>query len=286
MSGALSWQRNTNHNRLLTPKTGNAPVTLDYFGGSAFRLTTAAGITVMIDPWRNHPSGRMDWFFHDFPPTRADIALSTHAHFDHDALHLVDASVGLDRLIGTYELGDLRITGIADKHAIDDQAAPYDMHRLATYFGKPNMVPPDNGRSWDNCLMLIETSGLRILHWGDNRHNPPEDVWERLGHIDVAILPIDGSQHVLSYDHIAAIQRRLLPRLTIPCHYYIWNVTKQQSTLLPPTDWLATQDVMPVKNARIVLSDLPDTHKAVDFGETVAFDVDAWHRGNGLFLGS
>ena len=124
-TGLNAWQMASNHNRMIdfqataaaqSPSREGA-VELAFFGSSAFRITTPTGVTVMVDPWRNHPSRAWDWYFHDFPITAVDIGVSTHAHFDHDALHRLDASVLLDRLIGTYSFGDLKIHGIADKHA-------------------------------------------------------------------------------------------------------------------------------------------------------------------------
>ena len=41
-------------------------------------------------------------------------------------------------------------------------------------------------------MYLIETGGPRFLMWGDNRHAPPESVWERIGRVDVLALPVDG----------------------------------------------------------------------------------------------
>lgn len=288
--GSSTWRNTTNHNAMIAHQKGIEPlgnVELAYFGGSAFRITSPSGLTLLIDPWRNHPAGTADWFYHDFPHTQVDIGASTHAHFDHDALHRLDASTLLDRLIGTYEFGDLRLTGIADKHAIDDAAAPYEMHRLAAYFGGPNMVPPNNARCWDNCPLLIETGGLRILHWGDNRHNPPEDVWDRIGEVDVVILPIDDSEHIISYKNIDAIATRLKARLVVPCHYYVWNVVQRQSTLLPPDRWLSNQaHTLKASNGTLMLNDLPTQTTAVDFGEDVAFDVDAWHGANGVSVQS
>jgi hypothetical protein len=66
-------------------------------------------MSVMIDPWRNHPSRTWDWYFHDFPITLVDVGVSTHAHFDHDALHRLDAHVLLDRLNGMYRFGDMQL---------------------------------------------------------------------------------------------------------------------------------------------------------------------------------
>ena len=57
-------------------------VQIAYFGSSAFRVTSPEGISVMIDPWRNHPSRKWDWYFADMPETAVDIGVSTHAHLD------------------------------------------------------------------------------------------------------------------------------------------------------------------------------------------------------------
>lgn len=63
-----------------------------YFGGSAFRITTPAGLTITVDPWRNPPAGNWDWYLYDFPTVEVDIGISTYAHFDHDGLHVLRAS--------------------------------------------------------------------------------------------------------------------------------------------------------------------------------------------------
>ena len=103
--GLQSWQHTTNHNKMIELQGGNSAseggVELAHFGSSAFRITSPSGISVMLDPWRNLPTRRWDWYFYDFPRTAVDIGVSTHAHFDHDALHRLDAHVLLDRLIGT-----------------------------------------------------------------------------------------------------------------------------------------------------------------------------------------
>ncbi len=116
-AGLTTWRRVTNHNRMIElqaradamdPATPGQ-VKLAYFGSSAFRIASPEGITVMVDPWRNHPSRKWDWYFHDMPETPVDIGCSTHAHFDHDALDRLDAHVLLDRPIGRFEFGDVDV---------------------------------------------------------------------------------------------------------------------------------------------------------------------------------
>lgn len=297
-AGLNAWRHTTNHNRMMElQERAGAPsavgaVKLAFFGSSAFRITTPAGLTIMIDPWRNLPTGKWDWYFHDFPETEVDIGVSTHAHFDHDGLHLLDASVLLDRLIGTYQFADVALTGIADKHAVDASNAVYDMHLINSTFGGQKLDPPDNVRSFDNCVVLVETGGLRILHWGDNRHNPPEDFWGRVGAVDILLIPVDDSQHVMGYGMCEDIIERLAPKVVVPHHYYIWDVVQRQSTLLPVDRWLETQDGradvhhLPSAEVTYTLDTLPVKRTIDHFGVHVAFDVQAWHAANGLVIPS
>jgi L-ascorbate metabolism protein UlaG (beta-lactamase superfamily) len=261
-------------------KGGPGSVNLDYYGSSAFQITSPAGITLMIDPWRNHPTRKWDWYFNDFPITKVDIGISSHAHFDHDALHLLDAHVLLDRLIGTYNFGDIKITGIADKHATDSSAAVYDSKRIIKEFDNIDITPPNNPRSWDHCLLLIETGGLRILAWGDNRHNPPEEVWDAIGDVDIVLLPIDDSQHVISFPHAKEIIERLNAAIIIPHHYYIFDITVRQSTLQLAEKWLETQKHvvrLTSGSKNYHPKDLIDVRNRIDFfGDHVAFDKKKW----------
>jgi L-ascorbate metabolism protein UlaG (beta-lactamase superfamily) len=285
--GLSSWRMSSNHNRMMelqrtAMKGGPSTVTVDYFGSSAFRITSPAGITLMIDPWRNHPTGKWDWYFRDFPLTKVDIGISTHAHFDHDALHLLDAHVLLDRLIGTYTFGDIKITGIADKHATDSSSAVYDSRRIIQEFDNIDITPPNNPRSWDHCLLIIETGGLKFLAWGDNRHNPPEEVWNVIGNIDLVLLPIDGSQHVMGFHHTEEIIERLNPSVIIPHHYYIFDLTVRQSTLQSADAWVGAQkDVVKLDAPTVQYSpkELANIKKRVDFfGDYVAFDKKKWRE--------
>ena len=289
-SGPSAWRQRSNQNRMIefqqaAPAVG--PVRLAFFGSSAFRITAPSGLTVMIDPWRNLPTGKWDWYFHDFPETQVDIGVSTHAHFDHDALHCLDASVLLDRPIGRYEFADVKIEAIADKHATDATYATYDFKLINSYFGGQGVEPPKNARSWDNCLVVVETGGLRILHWGDNRHDPPEEIWQRLGSIDILLMPVDDSQHVMGNPMVAEVIAHVAPKIVVPHHYYTWNVVQRQSTLLPVEAWLAEQsEVRRLDGAETAYDPetLPDRQRIDYFGDHVAFDVDAWHRANGMDL--
>jgi L-ascorbate metabolism protein UlaG (beta-lactamase superfamily) len=283
--GLWGWKQPENHNHMieLQENPDSAPdetsIELAYFGGSAFRITSPAGLTMMIDPWRNPPWGSWDWYLYDFPKVEVDIGLSTHSHFDHDGLHALSANTLLDRLVGTYRFADVTITGIADKHVSDSRHNAYDWAEMTRRLTNMETRPPGNWRSFDNCLILVEVAGLRILHWGDNRPDPPAKVWERLGSVDVALLPIDGSQHVLSYAQAEDVARGLQAKLIVPHHYHVWDVTTRGSTLLPPDEWVnGRADSIWTQSGAVRLSrESVSRHdgQALCFGECVAFEKPA-----------
>ena len=291
-NGLNTWQLMTNHNKMIELQKklydgealpSEAPVELAFFGSSAFRATSPAGICVMCDPWRNFPTRKWDWYFKDFPRIPVDIGVSTHAHFDHDALHRLDAHVLIDRLIGTYTFGDVTIRGIADKHETDSSSAIYDFKKIILDFDGIDITPPNNPRSWDHCLIVIETGGLRILDWGDNRHNPPEEVWDMLGNIDIALLPVDGSRHVMGFHQVEHIIERLKPKVVVPHHYYIYDVIQRQSTLQTADAWVEEKPGAvwldgPTKT--YTPEEVSGLDRAVHyFGGHVAFDAEAWRNG-------
>ena len=166
---------------------------------------------------------------------------------------------------------------------MDSSCAIYDFKKIHRLFHGTDVEPPNNPRSWDHCLIVVETGGIRIVHWGDNRHNPPANIWKSLGHIDIALLPIDGSQHVMGHVHVESIIEQLNPRVIVPHHYYIWDMTQRQSTLLPADDWVDSRTsperiAGPRKTYQIAEIDKLD--RAVHFfGDQVAFDKNSWREG-------
>src|SRR5580692_3093545 len=112
-----------NDNSLITiQKEGGDPtragdVKIEFYGHDAFKITSPKGLTVLTDPWRNDSTGAYPkWFLNEFPALRVDIVLSTHAHFDHDAVERPNGLMVLERMVGQFKLSDIEITGRADKH--------------------------------------------------------------------------------------------------------------------------------------------------------------------------
>lgn len=210
-------------------------IRIEFYGHDAFKITSPAGLTVLTDPWRNDPTGLYPkWFLTDFPAIRVDIVLSTHAHFDHDAVERPNGLLVLARLIGEFRLGDVEILGLADKHKcepVSDQGSSKD--------SGANTCPPNNVIGLDNAIQIIETGGLRIAVWGDNRAVPDPSLDHSLRNVDVLVLPIET---VLTRDEVDAILRKYDPKAIIPAHYFLKGLTTDASGLELPEEWIREQE--------------------------------------------
>ena len=146
------------------------------------------------------------------------MGLITHAHFDHDAVERLPEAASVLRMPGDFNASDLRIRGVQDLHS--------GASRL---------------RDFPNVMFQLESNGVRFLHIGDNRVEWPEDVAQAVGDIDVLLVTVDDSNHLLNYEQVDSLVQRLQPRIVIPMHYAIPGLYSSECELLPPDGWLKRQ---------------------------------------------
>ena len=189
---------------------------LTYFGHCAFRWETPGGLTVMADPYRNQ-AGRY-WFSRLFPDVHCDLGLISHGHFDHDAADRLPEAASILRMPGDFAIGDLQIRGIRDLHS--------GASRL---------------RDFPNVMFRLEVDGVSYLHIGDNRADWTDEVARAVGEVDVLLVTVDDSIHLLTYEEVDGLVQRLQPKVVIPMHYFISGLSASGNDLLPPERWLDRQ---------------------------------------------
>jgi len=185
-------------------------VAIEYIAHSCFRIHTARGTRLLIDPYASRV-----WLGYDFPhKLAADSVLITHPHYDHDADTLIGhqpppwtPDVRVMRDPGAYKVSDVTITGIRGKHADPG----------GKEFGQTNTI-------W-----LLEVDGLRIAHIGDNGPLTEANLQE-LGRVDILMMPIDAKHHILKEAEIEAIRKALHPRVVIPMHYRLPDLESSADT--------------------------------------------------------
>ena len=190
-------------------------VSMHYFGHSAFMWRSPKGYRILIDPYGN-PTGPR-WFHRPFPSVRCDIVLVTHPHFDHDAVDRVQGRPTFLRHPLELCGDDFRIRGIMGKHAKD----------FGQEFGQQNLI------------FIVQTAGITFCHLGDNRADLSEATLNALGEVDVLMVSVDESQHLLTYAEVDQIVACLKPAIVIPMHYWIKGLTASTSSLGGIENWLA-----------------------------------------------
>ena len=130
---------------------------------------------MLADRYRN--ISQRHWFTRLFPGVECGLGLIIHAHFDHDAAERLPEGASLFRMPGELVNRDMTVRGVLDLHA--------GASRL---------------RDFPNVMLRLETGGISFLHLGGNRADWPADVASSIGDIDVLLVTVDGSNHLLSYE--------------------------------------------------------------------------------------
>jgi len=143
----------------------------------------------------------------------------------------------LERLVGQFKLGDIEITGLADKHKCEP--APADKPSSVSADLQVETCPPNNVIGFDNAIQIVETGGLRIAIWGDNRPAPNPSLDHDLKNVDVLILPIES---ILTRVEADAIIGKYDPKAVIPAHYSLNGLTTDVSGLESADEWVNDQE--------------------------------------------
>jgi L-ascorbate metabolism protein UlaG (beta-lactamase superfamily) len=140
-------------------------------------------------------------------------------------------------LVGQFKLGDIEITGLADKHKCEP--APADKPDSASADVHVETCPPNIVIGFDNAFQIIDTGGLRIAVWGDNRATPDPALDHYLKNVDVLILPIEP---ILTHAEVDTIVGKYNPKTVIPAHYFLNGLTTTISGLESADRWVNARE--------------------------------------------
>ncbi len=161
---------------------------LKWFGQSCFYLTSKAGTCVLMDPCAR-------WFGYRMPTVEADVVTTSHDHFDHNNLQMVDGNFYHIDQPGTYQVQDIAIHGTQAWHD-DCQGSK-------------------RGR---NIIYTFGVDGLTICHLGDLGHLLSSEQISDIGKVDILLLPV-GGRFAITVAQALEVRKQLQPVITIPMHY-------------------------------------------------------------------
>jgi L-ascorbate metabolism protein UlaG (beta-lactamase superfamily) len=163
---------------------------IKWFGHSCFLLTSAQGLTLLMDPFKTES-------YLNYPPvqTNADIVTVSHEHFDHN--HLADITGKAEVLRGGLDksINSIHVKGLSVFH--DDVE------------GKERGI---------NTIFCVKMDDINICHLGDLGHVLSAAEIGLIGKVDLLLIPV-GGVFTIGIDQADKIIGAIEPRITIPMHY-------------------------------------------------------------------
>jgi L-ascorbate metabolism protein UlaG (beta-lactamase superfamily) len=196
-----------------------ADATLTWLGHASFRLDTAAGKRIYIDPWLGNPKCPAA----EKEPERIDVIAITHGHSDH-----VGETVELSKQFDPEIVALVELKGwLGSKGAkVGDLPGPNKGGTVEAAGCKFTLTNAFHSSSADDGSYLGEPAGIvietedgkKIYFAGDTCVFGDMQLIGRIYSPDVAVLPIGG--HFTMDPREAAVALELLgnPRC-VPCHY-------------------------------------------------------------------
>ncbi|TEU02218.1 hypothetical protein E3I18_01380 [Candidatus Woesebacteria bacterium] len=161
---------------------------ITFLGHSSFRLKGKTA-TVVTDPFDPEVVGLK------FPKVAADIVTVSHQHEDHNQADLVKDVKRLVSGPGEYEIMGVSIIGIPTFH--DEKKG---------------------AKRGKNTIYVYEMDGLRLVHLGDLGHKLHEKILEKIGDIDILMVPV-GGEYTIGPTEAVEVARAIEPKMVIPMHY-------------------------------------------------------------------
>ena len=160
-----------------------------HIGHAEFLMETESGMRIVTDPYGEgcgYPVERI----------RADAALVSHGHHDHNAVETLEGIQTVVDKAGEYTLASgVKVTAIKGFHD--------DVH---------------GSKRGETLLFLLETEGLRIVHLGDLGCPLTAEQTEILSRPDILMIPV-GGYYTIDGKTAAQTAETLRARTVLPMHY-------------------------------------------------------------------
>ena len=197
-----------------------ADTTLTWLGHASFRIDTASGKRIYVDPFLN---GNPTCPENEKTPERVDVIALTHGHGDHlgDTVELakkhdatVVALVELAGRLGTQGVDESRLRN-PNKGGTDD----VDGVKVTLTHAFHSSSAPDGSYAGEAAGLIITTEdGRKIYFAGDTNVFGDMQLIGRLYQPDVAVLPI-GDHFTMGPKEAAVAVELLGVKRIVPCHW-------------------------------------------------------------------
>jgi len=176
---------------------------------------------------------------HAIPRTDAHLVTVSHDDPGHSSMRSVGGEPVVLSGPGEYEVREILVTGIASWH--DDEKGA------------------KRGR---NTVYTIRLDDLVVCHLGDLGHSLPSEDLERIGDVDIVLVPIAGADTNLTAAVAAEVIHQLEPKVVVPMSYDP-DEKKKDSPYERLLHELGVKELTPVPKLSVTRSSLPENIQVV-----------------------
>jgi len=228
-----------------TTQAADAPakkVILRWHGQSMVTIESSQGTSIVLDPHGIEAYGR--------PLPKADAITISHFHNDHTFVQAVQNYQKAKIIAGLKATTAKRV----DWNIVDEKVKDVRIKSVGVYHDDAGGM--ERGK---NAVFILEVDGLRIAHLGDIGHVLTKDQIEKIGPVDVLLIPV-GGVYTINGSEARKIVEQLKPkRYIVPIHFG----TKVFDEVLPVDEFLDEQnkdnirrlDGTPATNELIIKTD-------------------------------
>jgi len=210
-------------------------LTINWYGLSCFRLRDRH-LAIVTDPYGPEVGLTL-------PRLTADVVTISHHAPGHDYLKAVRGRPLQFDGPGEYEVHNVFITAIRTWRDESKKDTP-------------------------NTIFHFRFDGISLLHLGDIGHIPTQEALERIGDVDVLLLPV-GNKTTLDVGTAIEMVTLLEPLVVIPMHYHLLGLKIK----LDPVDHflaeLGAGEVVALDELKIAKSSLPKEMSVVKLNPKV-----------------
>jgi len=173
-------------------------ITFKWFGQACFLIETSQNTQIITDP--------MEMGLYKIPEDiKPDIVTVSHEHSDHNK---VDAVSGNPTVLRGLASGGRDFASIQEK--IKD----------VTIYDVPSYHDASQGQErGKNAIFVFQFDGLKVVHLGDLGHVLSDEQLEKIGNVDVVMIPVGGTYTIFG-DTADKVISQLHPKMVVfPMHF-------------------------------------------------------------------
>ena len=176
----------------------SASVAIEWFGHSAFQITSSRGTRILADP---HGRDDLPW-----PALEQHIVTTSHQHGAHNNIYMAKGNpVVLQGLTPGGENWRPVSTTIRD----------VSVYSVPAYHDKSQGL--QRGK---NAIFVFRVDDVCIAHLGDLGHVLTPSQLKLLGKIDVLFVPVAGGMFTVTPTEAVEVTKQVNPKIAIPEHYW------------------------------------------------------------------